>query len=265
MKSLQKLSRSEVQSLSELTLKKYRVSRGEFLVEGVHLVTEALSSDWEVEKLIFSETFTLNKEWGRINNEARIRGTDCYTITEKETGKLSDTVTSQGVFAVIKNKQWNLSDILKTPKADLLLVALESVSDPGNVGTILRTCDWFGVDAVILGGDSVELFNPKVVRSTMGALFHLPVITDADLPHALSDAKRNGIRVVGTMVEGGSTLRSGMLSGKNLLLFGNEAHGLSENALSQAGMVVSIPRFGKTESMNVAAACAVILCNIKIK
>jgi TrmH family RNA methyltransferase len=132
------------------------------------------------------------------------------------------------------------------------------VSDPGNLGTILRTCDWFGVDAVLLGKGCVSLYNEKVVRSTSGSIFHLPIYEDVDLLKTLPELKNNGFTLVSTVMDGESLIQT-LLPEKTVLVLGNEAHGVNEAVKKISDRQVSIPRFGNAESLNVGVACAVFL------
>ena len=110
-------------------------------------------------------------------------------VTAKEMASLTETVTAPGILAVLRQKNAPAASLLDRRDPPAVLVALDSVADPGNLGSIIRTCDWFGVDAVVLGRNTVDLYNPKVVRATMGGLFHLPVVTDVDLLSFISHAK----------------------------------------------------------------------------
>ena len=139
-----------------------------------------------------------------------------------------------------------------------LVVALDRVSDPGNVGTIIRTCDWFGADAVVLDRDTVEFTNPKLTRSTMGSMFHLPVYSDVDLPDIIAKAKKKGFTVYATTLAESKSIPT-KFAGKSIIILGSEAHGVRPELLRQADELLSIPKFGKAESLNVAISCGVIL------
>ena len=140
----------------------------------------------------------------------------------------------------------------------VFIVALDEVGDPGNLGTILRTCDWFGVDAVLLSKGCVSLYNEKVVRSTSGSIFHLPIYEDVDLIKTLPELKNNGYTVIATGMDG-ELLTQTLLPNKTVLVLGNEAHGVSDAVKKISDHQVSIPRFGNAESLNVGVACAVFL------
>jgi TrmH family RNA methyltransferase len=138
-------------------------------------------------------------------------------------------------------------------------VAVDAMSDPGNLGSIIRTCDWFGMDGILIGKDSVELYNPKVVRSTMGGLFHLPVAQDVDLPVALTRAKELGYTVYATKTEGRAHFDRIAYASKSVVVFGNEAWGISDAVRASADASVSIRRYGSAESLNAGVACGIVL------
>jgi RNA methyltransferase, TrmH family len=253
MKTHTKLTRRQLKDIQKLTQKKYRQKERKFLVEGVHLVEEALKSDWAVEAIIQSDGFEDRKL------RAESKEVPVFTISDMEMQKLTDTVTSQGVVAIVKMKEYALQDFWRKLSKRSIIVVLDDVADPGNVGTILRTCDWFGVDAVLLNKDSVELYNPKVLRSTMGAIFHLPILIDFDSRFIIQDGKKAGFKVVSTVLEGGKSLNRFPFPEQSIIVFGNEAHGVSKEIQHLADEKLTIPKFGRAESLNVAISCGIIL------
>jgi TrmH family RNA methyltransferase len=143
-----------------------------------------------------------------------------------------------------------------------ILVAVDSLSDPGNLGTIIRTCDWFGVDGVLIGRNSVDLYNPKVVRASMGGVFHLRIVDDVDLLSTLSQAKNSGFAVYVTDAGGEAHFDRTNYSRKSVIVFGNEAWGISDQIRSLADVRVAIRRYGAAESLNVAVASGIVLSHI---
>jgi TrmH family RNA methyltransferase len=172
---------------------------------------------------------------------------------------LSETVTFQGIVAVVKQKTFSLDVILQMNGTQSLLVAFDGVSDPGNVGTMVRTCDWFGVDGILLGRNSVELYNPKVLRATMGGVFHVPIVQGVDLLSTASQAKGLGYRVYVTDQNSETHFDRVKYSNKSLIVFGNEAWGVSDQLKQLADTAISIRRYGAGESLNVGVACGVVL------
>jgi len=217
-----------------------------------------------VEAVIVSDR-GLVKEIGALERFKISHSIDWYECPEKDFLKMTDTVTSQGIVAVVRQKEYSAEDFWKLFRSRSLLVAMDDVADPGNVGTILRTCDWFGVEGVLMSNDSVELFNPKVLRSTMGAVFHLPIFQDAQLPSMLEYARSIGFSVIATVVDNGIPLDRFTFPVKSILVLGNEARGISLPVQHLAEQCITIPKFGKAESLNVGIACGILLHNARIQ
>jgi len=248
-----KLPRALFKSYARLKQKKYRRLDRMFIVEGERSVLEALRSDWEIEALLFTERIRYSLNYSGFKYVA------AYRISEQELSAISDTVSSQGVVAVVKEKQFPVENVWNNLAPHSILVGLDDVSDPGNVGTIIRTCDWFGAGAVLLGSSTVELYNQKVIRSTMGSLFHLPVIADVDMPSILKEARSRNFSVIVAVVEDGTPLSEFSPPRRSLLVFGNEAHGVSPPVKNFADFRVTIPKYGNAESLNVGVAVGIIM------
>ena len=264
MKSFPHISQAQLKTYSKLLQKKYRRTEGRFIVEGVHLVEEALSSEWVVDVVLISSKFDGKDVARQIQQRAKSKNVEVVEVTEREIRKLSDAVTVQGVLGVVTVKEEHDEPFWKTLPQKSVVVALDAISDPGNVGTILRTCDWFNVDAVLLSQNSVDVYNPKVVRSTMGAIFHLRIKPETDLTSEVRSAKQEGFHVLVTNVQQGISLDSMKVPQRSFLIFGNEARGVSQELLQGADEIISIPRYGKAESLNVAVSCGIVLSRMKM-
>lgn len=259
MKSRSQLSQTRLGRYRRLLQKKYREKDHCFLIEGVRLLREALSSPWQTECVLVTERTLGKSETGKLIAEADAKGVDVLLIGEKDLETLADTETSQGVLGVVRIKPEDPSMVWERTGRNAVIVALDGVSDPGNVGTIIRTAEWFHAAGVLLGRDTVELFNPKVIRSTMGALFHMPVVPHADLNSAVAQARKNHFTVFASLPSGGKQLHDTVFPACVLLLLGSEAHGLSRSLASIGDAAVTIPRYGLSESLNVSTACGIIL------
>lgn len=258
MKTYKNISQSLLKSYSKLKQKKYRQSERRFLVEGVHLVEEVLNPDWEVEAIIINSKGFV-KEVGQFGNWEAGNGVPMYECSEKDFNKLSDTVTSQGIVAVVKMKEYSAQNFWEQLPKHSILVALDEITDPGNVGTILRTCDWFDVDAAIVSDNSVDLFNPKVLRATMGAVFHFPILADLNLVSMLSHGKEHQFKIITTVLDSGNALNQFSFPDRSIIVLGNEARGVSESIKNLSDASITIPKYGKAESLNVAISCGIIL------
>lgn len=259
------ISKAKLAGFQKLLQKKYRQLGKQFLVEGTHLVQEALASEWSIDALLVTQGYMSKEEYSAIARQASKKNILVNEVTDRELEKLSDAVTSQGIVGIVRQKDVDVESVLKRSGKQSLVVALDGVADPGNVGTIIRTCDWFGVTGILLSTDTVELYNPKVVRATMGSIFHLPIIADADLSNMLPRMKKEGMTILAASLEGKSMFDVRPLPERAVLLFGNEARGVSAELQRYVSENVTIPRFGKAESLNVASACAAILTAIRFE
>jgi TrmH family RNA methyltransferase len=250
------LTRTRFKELRALSQKKVRESEGLFVVEGFRVVREAEASQFQVVEVLHTGEVDADPEGAALL--ARLRRRCAVTrLTGREMDAIADTRTAQGIVAVVRRRG--------TPDSPLqgaghgFIVALDAVSDPGNAGAIIRTCDWFGADAVVLGLNSVELYNPKVIRATAGSIFHLPIVDGIDLPPFLETARTRGYTVLVTDLGGTEDPDSVSLGGRSIMVLGNEAWGVCEAVRRQADARVRIPRFGAAESLNVAVAAGVLL------
>jgi len=257
------LSRNEIKEIAKLQQKKYRISEKKILVEGPRLVLEALRSDWQIEKIIMTPAFRDRPLAQVLIGKAKERKSPLYEVPRTEFNRMSDTIHSQGILGVVKMKQWEyqpLDMLVQTPKC--LFVTIEKLQDPGNLGTIIRTAEWLGANAVILGPDCVEWSNPKTLRATMGAIFHLPVFELEQFVEFLQEAKKFGAFIYAADLRGDFPYTTLRYSTKKLLLLGDEVQGISERCITLADYKVVIPRRGRIESLNVSIAAAILMAEM---
>ncbi|MBQ0138217.1 MAG: RNA methyltransferase [Kurthia sp.] len=246
MKRIESSSNSLVKYWKKLaTTRKERDKTGEFLVEGFHLVEEALNGT-EVINLIIRDGVEIPHNWN-VDNIYIIE------VTPEIAAEFAETEHSQGIFAHCKQPDFQVKSSWKK----LLLV--DAVQDPGNVGTMIRTADAAGIDAVILGKGSADPFNAKTVRSTQGSIFHIPVIR-GDLIEWVEQLKTNDVPVYGTALDATSVVYNKVEKGPAFaLIMGNEGSGISKELLQQTTQNVIIPIMGGAESLNVAVASGIVL------
>ena len=253
-----------VRGVAKLAKRDARSQTGLFLLEGPQALAEAL--EFRPELLVeFFATPTALERYPGIADAAAEAGLDVQFCTEQVVDSMANTVTPQGIIAVCRQFPTSVKDILR-PDEDgagpRLVVILEEVRDPGNAGTIIRAADAAGADGVILTGRSVDLYNPKVVRATTGSIFHVPVAVDVELEAVLDLARAAGLQVLAADIKGDDLLsvrEAGMLSRPTAWLFGNEARGLSDEHFAAVDHAITVPIYGKAESMNLATAAAVCL------
>ena len=259
MTSFPDLTLREKKFLQKLLLKKYREQEGKFLIEGPHLVEDALDSSWIVDFILLTPAFLKNSHAQNILKSARTKKIRVVQTTESFFKKIVDTVTSQEIVAVVRENRYSPKEFWQRNVHDSFIVALDAVTDPGNLGTIIRAGDWFNMNGILLGRGTVDLYNPKTLRSAMGSVFHLPVIADVDLEAEIVLAKKSGFTVLAAVAAEGKTPDKKVLSQKSIVIFGNEAHGIHASLLKMADIQITIPRFGKAESLNVGISAGIIM------
>ncbi|MBI9072659.1 MAG: RNA methyltransferase [Melioribacteraceae bacterium] len=247
------LTNNELKYYSSLNSKKFRKLENKFLAEGKRLVSELLNSSYEIEIVFFTENFEMNNaEFIRLIKGSKIKS---EIVKEKDFKKLCDTLSPQGIVAVVKSFLNT-----KTTIEEKLIVALESISDPGNLGTILRNSDWFGIKTIILSENCAEVFNPKVLRSSMGAVFHLNIIESSRFVFDLRELYKDYNILTADM--NGQNLYESSINEKSILVMCNEANGPSKELLEITNTKLTIPKLGSVESLNVASASAVLLAEL---
>ncbi|GAA4739368.1 RNA methyltransferase [Amnibacterium soli] len=244
-----------VKRVARLKQRPEREETGLALMEGPQVVRELIAHAAEtVEELYFtSDGFERHPD---IAEAATAAGIDVEFVSDAVIAAMADTRTPQGVLAVAHQTPVRLRDLFE--EAPRLVVVLDEVRDPGNAGTIIRVADAAGADAVILTGSSVDPYNPKVVRSTTGSLFHLRVATGASLGAVAEAVRGAGLELLAADMHG-EPLPDADLSKPTAWLFGNEAHGLSAEARASADRTVAVPIYGAAESLNLATAASVCL------
>lgn len=229
-----------------------RKKSGMFVIEGFRSVCDAIKNGALIEYIVVCED--------AVNIEL-FENQKTYMFSKKLFDELKFTVNSQGVLAVVKYVENTAQELISSHKFKNMqrLVYLDAVQDPGNLGTIVRTCDAMGVDALILGEGCADLYNPKVVRSTMASIFNIAVYYDTDKNATFKKLNDAGFKIAGTFLTAEKYIYNTNLTGKCLVVMGNEANGISPQIESMCNLKVKIPMSGNAESLNVATACAMIL------
>ena len=245
------LSNPLVKLARALHQKKAREESGLFLVEGIHHVGEALEADWQVESILYAPDL-LTSDFARdlISRQSSKPQSVSAHVMESLAGKENP----QGILAVVHQKQVKLFD-LKSPGT---AVALVSPQDPGNVGTILRTLDAVGADALFLLDGGVELYHPSVVRASMGTIFWKPIV-QSSFDEFVQWARNDGYQLIGTSTHGAVDYRTLTPKIPWILILGNEQKGLSAEQMQACNVTVSMPMKGRVSSLNLAVAAGVLL------
>ena len=227
------------------------------------MLEEALSCDANISAIIFCPALLHSERGIQALKKTQARSIQLFSADETLFTSLSDTVTSQGIFAVIRHdtRAFRVEDVTKKS----LLVALNDISDPGNAGTIIRTADWFGADAVLFDATTVELTNPKTLRSTAGSNFHIPVYEGIHLSDILPRLQQSGFKIYASSANGSRNLFEMKSFEKCLFIFGNEGAGVNPEIEKLCDATVAISRFGKAESLNVSVAAGIFMAHLSGK
>ena len=249
-----------------------------FVVEGIKLVDEALEYGKVLEVVcsesLYDEIISGDLSGNRLlaENDKNItsyvkKGSSLLVVSDTVFKSMSETKTPQGILAVVEMPDYRLLDkgFLEqayTKNGKIKLLVLEDTADPGNLGTIMRTAEAAGVTGVIMGKGTVDIFNPKVVRSTMGSIFRLPFAYAEDLKETIQKLKTQGISFYATHLKGKKSYKDIKYSDSSAILVGNEARGLSDEVADLADTYVLIPMQGKVESLNAAVAAALMMYEV---
>lgn len=243
------LTKAQIKHLQGLKLKKYRQNYEDFVIEGEKLVTEALLEN------VYPDLLIATADWLQANRRSIPEAVQVVETSMADIEKISSLSTPQPVLALMKKKEVSINTIDITQKWSL---ALDGISDPGNFGTILRTADWFGIDTVLCSNDCVDLYNPKVIQSTMGSIFRMSVCY-FDLHDYLASCNLPKYAAV----LDGEMLDNHIWPEKGVLVIGSESHGISSKVLATCNHAITIPSYGKSESLNAAIATGILLHDIK--
>lgn len=250
-----------IKDIKSLKIKKYREQNRLFFIEGIKFIEEALTSDEDIKSIIISETVQKDgKIQGIIHKiKQKERKTRLYSVPDNILKQLSDTETPQGIIAVVKMKNYDLVEIMNRNKKNNLFVILDAVQDPGNMGTIIRTADAADFDAIIATKGCVDFYNPKVLRSTMGSIFHIPVINANDLSQLITNLKSKSIKIYASHLNAQKYFYDLDMSKDTAIIIGNEANGISDQTASLADELIKIPMPGKAESLNASIAAGILI------
>ncbi|SNU08503.1 RNA methyltransferase, TrmH family [Lachnospiraceae bacterium] len=242
-----------------LSSPKERKYSGKYVVEGMRMVEEI--PDNLLGEMYFTQDYYDKKV---VNNEKLLRLVNiaaaknkCYIVTEPVLRRITDTETPQGILATVMIKEKTVDDLLGDGTENPLILIIERLQDPGNMGTIIRSAEGAGVTGILVSYDSVDIYSPKVIRSTMGSIFRKNVAVTYDLFGDINRLRSNGIVIYGMHLSGSSMYETD-LTGPVAFLIGNEGRGLTENISAAADKLIRIPMKGSLESLNAASSATVI-------
>ena len=236
---------------------KAKVRRAEdaFLTEGIKMFLEAPVE--RIREVYISESFSCQDEKTRNAVMEKLKKVPYETVSSEVFGKLSDTCSPQGILCIMQAYHYELADMLK--KENPLLLLLEDIQDPGNLGTMMRTGEGAGIDGVIMSRDTVDLYNPKTIRATMGSVYRVPFFYTEDLHGVMEQLREKNIRVYAAHLKGECTYDDCDYTHGSAFLIGNEGNGLKKATADLADTYMKIPMEGSVESLNAGIAAAVLM------
>jgi TrmH family RNA methyltransferase len=255
------MPRAHVEELRNLVREaSERAASNLFVIEGPHLIERAFeSAPGRIKEVIFTESAL--QEHHVLANRVEKKNIQLYQITVKMAERISDTKTTQGIFALVAMPEKESALAGKG-----IIIALDNVQDPGNIGTIIRTAAWFGVKRILLGKECADPYSPKVLRATQGEIFSVDVGNRGELVKSLVYLHGKGFQVVAATLEPAACLLYKMAFAQNVILvFGSEAHGVSKAILQISDGQIIVPKFGAGESLNVATSVGIVLSEIMRK
>ena len=242
-----------IKHIRKLKEKKHRDQNSEYIIEGLKMVEEAIQEKAQIKNIIICDDC---EKTGNIPKELmyEIAKYNCIYVTKKIFEILTEVVNPQGIIAVVgkENKESNID------KDQEIILALDDIQDPGNLGTILRTADSVGLKQILVSKGTADAYNPKVVRSTMGAIFRIKIIECENLEDKLKELQKDDYKILVTSLQTKQSIYD-VKYNKTVIVIGNEANGVSENIQKIADQKVKIPMIGKTESLNASVATGIIL------
>ena len=242
-----------IKHIKKLKDKKYRDENNEYIVEGVKLIEEAVKEKAKIRKIIVCEDTTRTYEIP-THVMLEIAKYECVYVTDKIFSAITQVTNPQGVMAIIeKNSENQQIDYTQD-----IIIALDNVQDPGNLGTILRTVDSIGLNQIIVSKDTVDAFNSKVVRSTMGAIFRVKIIEVENLIQTIKEMRKHHFKLLVTSLQTENSIYD-IEFNKKIIVIGNESNGVSKEIQDMADEKTKIPMLGKTESLNASVAAGVVM------
>lgn len=239
---------------------KGRNKEKKFIIEGYRILTLALECDAKLEYVFINEDFEKKQEHKKLLEELEGKNIKIYKTSNKIFLDMVDTENTQGILAVLGYKERDLVNNIN--QNDKFVLILDRIQDPGNMGTIIRTADSAGVDAIILLKGCVDIYNPKVIRSTMGSIFDMNIIQTTQ-DEAVNFLKSNNFDIVSSYLQTENYYNETTYDGKIALVIGNEANGINDELITKSDKLIKIPIYGKAESLNAAISAAILMYEIK--
>lgn len=248
-----------IKEIKSLYRKKERIKNSSFIIEGIKIIQEAINYEYPIRNIIYTDRL-LNTKDGMEFYESIIGLDNITYVPDNIFKEISDTENPQGILAIARFEYKTIEQIHKKEKLFLLL--LDGLQDPGNMGTIIRTADAFNIDGIIITSGSVDPYNPKVVRATMGSIFRVPLYYTSDGLSELTSLRDKNIKIYSTSLEGSIPIYNANFKESIVLIVGNESKGVSDDYYSLSDKLIKIPMPGNAESLNAGVAASIIMYEV---
>lgn len=252
---------SKVKKIRALMKKKNRWSESKFIVEGIRGVDQLLKDISRVDTVVYSDKLLESAQGKDLLGRISDCGVELINVSEEIFESLSDTQAPQYVMAVVNFSFEKLENVMKKDGENYLIL-LDRIQDPGNLGTIIRTAEALGFDGILLSEGTVDIYNPKVIRSTMGAILQIPIIYYEDYRQAIEDLKSNEIKIVSSSLDTDNMVYDVDLSRNVAIVIGNEGSGISDDIIASSDELIKIPMIGQAESLNAGIASGIIMYEV---
>ncbi|HZK33633.1 MAG TPA: RNA methyltransferase [Tissierellaceae bacterium] len=244
-----------IKNIKSLYRKKGRQKHNSFIVEGIKIIEEAIENDYPIKHIVYTD-YLLENEEGKALFSKIEKLNNLVNVPENIFKEISDTENPQGIIGITNIVPRDIKEIYDLENKRLLF--LDGLQDPGNMGTIIRTADAFSMGGIIIREGSVDPYNPKVIRATMGSIFRVPLYF-TDGIEELKNLKSKGVNIYSTSLDGSIAIYKADFMEEFILSIGNESRGVSKEVLSLSNKLIKIPMTGKTESLNAAVAASIIM------
>lgn len=251
------LHNKHIKYIKLLHKRKHREKNNEFIIEGLRIIEHALENNTEISAIYYSDEMVNSSRGQELFQKIYHNNVNLYKVDRKIFQEISTTDNTQGILGIVKMKYYNLNDIINKEKYTLII--LDRLQDPGNVGTIIRTADSAGINGIIALKGTVDIYNSKTIRSTMGSIFTIPIIYADEVSDIIQSLMSKGTDVIATSLDAEKYHFDVKYGNKNAIIIGNEANGISDELMKYSKIKVKIPIIGNAESLNASIASGIII------
>lgn len=253
---------SKIKYIRSLNIKKNRENANVFVVEGIKFVQESINENADIKFVLMSETISQKNEIFNLIQVLKEKEIDCFFCEDNIFSSVTETINAQGILSVVSKCFYDKEKILNDYN---FMIMCDRIQDPGNLGTIIRTSDAFGPAVVIMNKGCVDVYNPKVVRATAGAMFRVPLIVGDSSEEIIDYVKKAGFKIISAVINSEFSFENIDKSEKICIVIGNEGQGISSKICEASDMSITVKMPGKAESLNASIAAGICIYEIRKK